>query len=164
LSQRASVVGLKDCNGDARPELVINPYRVAADEFSLNFGGYNRKSAPEWTLLVEQQPNGEYAGATELSRAYASRLCPEKVTTPFDADALRWPSRLHCAKLWGAPEARLVTELARACERPRDEAAEQACRYNRSALERMVKTTLALQLSPSAAPALPPGCFDQPSD
>ncbi len=155
---------MRDCNGDSRVEVVINPYRVAADAFSLNFGGYNRASAPEWTLLVEQQPDGEFASKTELAQAYAHRLCPEPVANPFEAESLRWPARLHCAKLWGAPEGRLAAELARACGHPRDEAVERLCRSNRTALERMLKTPLPLLLTAAPSAALPAGCFDQRSD
>jgi len=161
LSLSSSIVGLADCNRDGLPELAINPYRVAGDEFELRFGLHARVSSERWTQLVELGKSQDPTYDSAQARSYAARLCPRAMHEPFRARGASWPSELHCAKLWCTDAAVLRAQLASACDEPSSAEARWACRANRRSLEHMIDTPLPCLLPATAAAELPSGCFDQ---
>ncbi|MGC4089263.1 MAG: hypothetical protein QM756_15530 [Polyangiaceae bacterium] len=118
LSRRSALFGLRDCNGDGRPEVALNPYRTAGDEFSVEYGYRRRASARNWSLLAEATPRGEFKVDGPLGLGYAKQLCPTVEAQPFQARAGLWAERVHCAKLWGASAEQLRQALESSLQRP----------------------------------------------
>lgn len=162
LSRSFRIFAAADCDGDHRPEVVVNPYAAPdAGDFRLRFGNLVRSSSEFWSLLGQFDEDGQWVTDGPLARAYAARQCPVAPGNPFSGRASSWPAQLHCAKLWGADSAKLTAELRAACTQPRDEPTATACKDNRAALERMVQAKLPLTLrARDTAAAWPKGCFE----
>lgn len=162
LSRSLRIFGAADCDGDHRPEVVVNPYATPdVGDFRLRFGNLVRSSSEFWSLLGQFDKTGQWVTDGPLARAYAAKQCPAAPGNPFSGRPSSWPAQLHCAKLWGANSRKLRAELRAACSQPRDEATATACSDNQAALERMAQATLPLTLQAAdTAAAWPKGCFE----
>lgn len=124
-----AVTGIRDTDGDGRPDLVTSPFDAVGEGCGSGFG--YQVSGP--ALVAHSLPGGAFSQTDAVAVAAARAACPSRPATLVprgdEANTRAALMNVACARIHGATAAELLRALDRECKPPpaSDPCAEHTC-------------------------------------
>ncbi len=145
LATGFAITGFVDQDGDGRPDLLIDPYRVLLTDPNANV--YEARLG--WSLLVHSIPGGTFNDHDMVARAYAKWLCPDAPSpaSVFQQREECWAPALHCIALYEQGRQAALEGLSDYCERQHTPPLDGWCSDNLEQLSGILAARLPVSLA-----------------